>query len=49
VWGNPSQQLTANTTARAVPPGEWRSWLYITSGRYAGYWRKQADGVHLEP
>jgi hypothetical protein len=49
LWGNSGQQRTATTTARAVPPGDAGSWLYIASGHYSGYWLEQRGGVHLEP
>jgi hypothetical protein len=36
-------------SARAVPPGQSGSWLYMASGQFAGYWLRESSGVKLEP
>jgi hypothetical protein len=40
---------TFTATARAVPPGQTISWLYLTSGQFAGYWLREGPGVKLKP
>lgn len=48
LWRNLTEDRAGTTSARATPPGEAGTWLYMESGPLAGYWVR-ANSVELAP
>ena len=42
-----SSPRIVTASARAIPPGQSGRWLYMASGRFAGWWLRQGDAVRL--
>ena len=49
LWRDLRAPRTGTATARATPPGQSGTWLYMATGHYAGYWLKTGGGVQLQP
>lgn len=49
VRGTISSDRMVSATARAQRPGASGQYVYITSGRFAGFWMRRGDGVSVLP